>query len=436
MNTILSKLQSLPLRGKCFFAFLILLTVFIYGNIYFLIGRNDLTDEKFLETDKCPACYGESMCFALFDNQVDLTGLSKIRSLDLINIKNVHFAKHKLHDTKLVLKKLAHDDELRTIDTKLCQDVGKPPYCDLARNLHKTSIGSQIINNGLMPAYLNDSSAFMFACPSLRLIDRVLDRYKEKAKRGVTLVRDKLQLWYTSLVNCEPLMLQAFPASEGWPFPEYFGACGRFIVVSDQGRPLKEYYDEPWEKRADIAFQIMKIADKFTNNKDDFALYLTDLALENLAIDPAGKVTIVDAENIIVVDKMAVKRANLPGWQELHESSFDECLDSSNNNKPGNCLSFSQEHLCTHLNSDHNYYAVCRNLLSSYANDRHTNRMGGLLHNMPNFARDDWDLENLLNKCVRPDMPQGRIQAANKLIHALDVLRGVKIKRTTKKRIP
>ena len=58
--------------------------------------------------------------------------------------------------------------------------------------------------------------------------------------------------------------------------------------------------------QADLAYQLLKIAEKFTNNPD-FALYWTDLAYSNFAVDPAWKVIIIDAEHIIVVDRQATK---------------------------------------------------------------------------------------------------------------------------------
>lgn len=58
--------------------------------------------------------------------------------------------------------------------------------------------------------------------------------------------------------------------------------------------------------QAGIAYELLKIADHLTNNDEDFALYLTDLNWSNFGIDASGKVRILDAENIIVVDKLAI----------------------------------------------------------------------------------------------------------------------------------
>lgn len=59
--------------------------------------------------------------------------------------------------------------------------------------------------------------------------------------------------------------------------------------------------------QVDIAYQILKIADQLTHNKDEFSLYFTDINSNNFVVDPSGKVTVVDAEDIVVVDTLAVK---------------------------------------------------------------------------------------------------------------------------------
>lgn len=60
-----------------------------------------------------------------------------------------------------------------------------------------------------------------------------------------------------------------------------------------------------------LAYQIFKIADMMTNNPTEFALYWTDIDYENIAVDNQGKVVIIDAENIIVVDKKKVEAGKL-----------------------------------------------------------------------------------------------------------------------------
>jgi hypothetical protein len=47
----------------------------------------------------------------------------------------------------------------------------------------------------------------------------------------------------TLLLNAEPLVLMAFPAQKGFPFPEYFGSCGRLVGEEYVGPPLTLYYN-------------------------------------------------------------------------------------------------------------------------------------------------------------------------------------------------
>ena len=104
---------------------------------------------------------------------------------------------------------------------------------------------------------------------------------------------------------------------------------------------------------------MLKIAETLTT-KSDFILYLTDVSFENFAVDSSGKVTVIDLENIIVVDTLAIKAKKPLDWNEPHEGTFDDCEGK-------NCLTFSTDDLCSRVQSDHNYHAVCRNLLSHYA---------------------------------------------------------------------
>ena len=57
-----------------------------------------------------------------------------------------------------------------------------------------------------------------------------------------------------------------------------------------------------------MAYQIMKIAERLTNHGNPYGLYWTDLSYENLVVDDAGRVTVVDVENVVVVDRTAIQR--------------------------------------------------------------------------------------------------------------------------------
>ena len=76
--------------------------------------------------------------------------------------------------------------------------------------------------------------------------------------------------------------------------------CGRVIVEDYVGPTLSHLSHVPWLERADYARQLLEMAQEFSSA--EFRLYLTDVSLDNFAVDKKGKVKIVDAENIVLVD--------------------------------------------------------------------------------------------------------------------------------------
>ncbi|KAI4790205.1 hypothetical protein KUCAC02_034774, partial [Chaenocephalus aceratus] len=107
------------------------------------------------------------------------------------------------------------------------------------------------------------------------------------------------------------------------------------------------------------------------------------------------------------VFELMSRRKNKPeNFDVWYESRFEECDREA-------CLSFSKDSLCTRVTVDHNYYAVCQNLLSRYATWRGTT--GGLLHDPPAHIAKDGQLESLLDECTRPKKRYGRFQAAKEL---------------------
>jgi len=90
------------------------------------------------------------------------------------------------------------------------------------------------------------------------------------------------------LINPEPLVLMTFPSEEGWPVPKYYGSCGRFSIMVDVGLPLTSTLQDSFVRRARLALQVLKLAQKFTRHDSNLSLYLTDWSLDNFAVDKAG----------------------------------------------------------------------------------------------------------------------------------------------------
>lgn len=191
----------------CLYFFFAFVCFYIIGSVYWITTLNHLSDATFLETEKCPACFGESLCPRLLDSEIEFTGISKFRSFDVLNAKHIYFARDKVTGGQLVVKKLARDKDFDDIDTKICHDAEMNNHCDLRSavlRLPVTQGGTKLDQfakhlQGLTP---------MFVCPSTRLIQRVMDKYRERISTGQLVNRDKVQLWTTSLINAEPILLQ------------------------------------------------------------------------------------------------------------------------------------------------------------------------------------------------------------------------------------
>ncbi|RMC02132.1 hypothetical protein DUI87_21296 [Hirundo rustica rustica] len=427
------------------------------------LQRNELSERRFLQLNKCPACWGTSWCRKFLNGQLRLESWGRLRLLDFFNVKNVYFARYgepREGSRRVVLKRLGSAQELADIDTKICRRATGRGRCDLLQALPATEFASLNGDVRLLTPGAVEGWSDLVHCPSQRLLDRLVRRYAETKDSGSFLLRnlkdsERMQLLITLAFNPEPLVLQAaveafpfplssaswhevvmwygsgsdprelqpskyqpcfpddvqgiesFPSDEGWPFAKYLGACGRMVAVNYVGEELWSYFNAPWEKRVDLAWQLMEIAEQLTNNDFEFALYLLDVSFDNFAVGPRdGKVIIVDAENVLVADKRLIRQNKPENWDVWYESKFDDCDKEA-------CLSFSKEILCARVTVDHNYYAICQNLLSRHATWRGTS--GGLLHDPPAEIAKDGRLEALLDECANPKKRYGRFQAAKEL---------------------
>ncbi|XP_053314569.1 divergent protein kinase domain 2A [Spea bombifrons] len=398
-----------------FVASLLVVMLLNTHSLFASFQRNELTDRRFLSFNKCPACFGTSWCRKFMNGQLSFEGWARLRLLDFFNVKNVHFAQYgepREGSRRVVLKRLGSNQELAELDQRICKRATGRPRCDLIQAMYKTNFARLNGDVRLLTPDVVEGWSDLVHCPSQRLLDRVVRRYAEIKDSGSFLLKnlkdtERMQLLLTLAFNPEPLVLQSFPSDEGWPFAKYLGACGRMVAVNYVGEELWSFFNSPWEKRVDLAWQLMEIAEQLTNNDFEFALYLLDVSFDNFAVGPRdGKVILVDAENVLVADKKMIKQNKPENWDVWYESKFDDCDKEA-------CLSFSKEILCSRVTVDHNYYAICQNLLSRHATWRGTS--GGLLHDPPAEIAKDGRLEALLDECANPKKRYGRFKAAKEL---------------------
>ena len=82
-----------------------------------------------------------------------------------------------------------------------------------------------------------------------------------------------------------------------------------------------------------------------------------------------GTVKLVDLENIVVVNLTRVKHLNVHKYDiKIGAIRFPSFVYSRSDNfgcsEPDQCFSYSIPELCQHSSSDHNYYALCSNILA------------------------------------------------------------------------
>ena len=199
--------RSRHFKLTCFYLFFVFVLLYIFGSLYWIVSLNHLSDVTFLETEKCPACFGQSLCPKLLNNEIEFTGISKFRSFDPLNTKNIYFARQKDTGLPLVVKKLARDTDFDDVDSKICHDAGMDSNCDLQTAILRLPIIQTGTKLDTIAKHLQGLTP-LFVCPSVRLMQRVFDKYRERTSAEQIVNRDKVQLWMSSLVNAEPITLQ------------------------------------------------------------------------------------------------------------------------------------------------------------------------------------------------------------------------------------
>ncbi|XP_063229062.1 divergent protein kinase domain 2A-like isoform X2 [Bacillus rossius redtenbacheri] len=370
-------------------------------------GAGELT-----EVHKCPSCYGVTACPAFMLGQVELTGASRlVRLLDLVGGRNVMFATH--GDRRVVLKRLGNRRELAELDARICREMGRRPGCRVGDAMWKVkdvrSLIASLLDMPDVSPNSSDSYRSLHLCPSTTNVDLFLEKIFLRYR---AIGREILytNIWTMLLINPEPIILQVLPAEEGWPVPRYLGACGRIAVQEYAGDMLTSHHGAPWLSRASMAYQLLSAAEQFTSGHPHFRFYLTDVSPDNIAVDPAGVVRFVDLENVVVLDKAAGVNGELKMWDRRHTSEHIECEG---------CFAFSVQDLCSHHVSDHNFYAVCQELLLP-AGASPGVMPGGLLHDVPpHVLASHPQLPRLIEHCARPPPHLDRATAAHNLARLL-----------------
>ncbi|XP_076046562.1 divergent protein kinase domain 2A isoform X2 [Oratosquilla oratoria] len=359
---------------------------------FLCFGWKQELDKEFLELDTCPACYGQTLChdFPLLGKHrnkasfIELDFYSGLKPTKLVNVKNVYYAKwgHNF----IVLKKLAHDSELKEFDQTLC-DAARTLNCNVSEALVKLMNESRMS----MGRIVKDEAIYTEKGTGInsRTVVEVIRKFPKLFQKSEVLQcgqnssieylfskfsmlhkgQDVIPSFLTLLaVNPEPIIIMSFQSSYGGFLPMLYGTCGRIIAEEYVGVTLAHLITAQWIIRARYALQLLTMARDFSQGR--FRLYMTDVSTDNFAVDASGNVKIIDVENILMVD------------------SEDKALDQKESINDGfacrRCFSFSYEDVCTHLYADHNYFAVCKHLLMTFLKASFTLLHHGCIRNTGN----------------------------------------------------
>lgn len=220
-------LRFLPLKlGRLYRCLKLLLLVGLFvvllmntHSLFASFQKNELTDRRFINLNKCPACFGTSWCRKFMNGQVSFETWGRLRFLDVFNVKNVYFAQYgepREGTRRVVLKRLGSNQELADIDQKICKRATGRPRCDLIQAMYKTEFARINGDVRLLTPDVVEGWSDLVHCPSQRLLDRVVRRYAETKDSGSFLLKnlkdtERMQLLMTLAFNPEPLVLQVLP---------------------------------------------------------------------------------------------------------------------------------------------------------------------------------------------------------------------------------
>ncbi|XP_017785436.1 PREDICTED: deleted in autism protein 1 homolog [Nicrophorus vespilloides] len=355
-----------------------LVVVIVAILIWFI--RVDEPISKHTDLEKCPFCYGRGYCKTMDSLRLRFESFGESVN-NMFGVKNVLFTKD-----GVVLKKLGHDKEIDELDAVICTNHGLLRGCDLG------SIQSTIDYRKAIRQLLKEFVANIKVCPNpdlfLEHVEYLMDDDADFYQK----------IWMFLMINPEPIILQLLDGTGKSAVPKYFGACGRLVAVEDAGKPLNDFKDSRWLDRLNLALQLLLAAKSLTEDHPYFRFYLTDVSPDNVAVDDNLNLKIIDLENLIIVNK------DESGLKHHHSEVFN--FDG---------FAYSEEEVCSSSISDHNYYAICKLLISKKAEWPMMN--GGLLHSIPQeIATAHPELETMIQLCVEPVQNFTRFEVADDLI--------------------
>ncbi|XP_078679281.1 divergent protein kinase domain 2A-like [Branchiostoma floridae x Branchiostoma belcheri] len=410
--------RSTLTRTQVFPFVVLLLVVFVYilkAKQRALVLTHDL-EISWAETGKCPACFGDT-CELLHRGHFQNVHSDRPLKKGTVSIGTV--------DGKTVLAKTLGEEHVwQRYEKSICRMSSRPQVCNASSFILETMLVTDVFLKlpWLQEAWRishKEKSALLF-CLSSRFLQEVKQLFVKSERTGVDRV-GRAFLATSLLLNEESVLLRYFTTKSTipWPFPTFYGACGRVILVEHAGKTLDTFMDFPWGVRAGIAVQLLQLVDTLRGKDPDWVLFLADVSFQNFAVDSRGRVRLIDLDDVMVIDRRTVVS------HELTEMCNEQCyVDFQNKlfNDPYHCQDILRytpmmyASICARILSNHLKYPERRNWgETSEANEEQSTEdkveepLKGLLHDPP--GEINGPLEDALRQCVQETQPGGRLNA-------------------------
>ncbi|UJR31397.1 hypothetical protein I4U23_018891 [Adineta vaga] len=315
----------------------------------------------FIELNSCPACFGVRLCHLFGTDRVQLTGWQRFSLFnnDLFNVKNIYYGT--MNKNRVVFKKMAHQSEWVIFDD-----------CQQKASCFHRSTASFIT---LLPC---SNMTFISKFTNAFLQSTDLDRHDSEISLGTTIQ-----------INLEPIVLSGL-SGVGFPFPSYYGACGRVGVVSDEGSNFVSYLHSPFQFRAYLARELLISMHQLTVGNAEMIIYYPDVNLENFVYNEnERRVKIIDLEYLIIVERELFSQVN-------HN---DENIQ--NQRHPNK--------FCNIYMPDFNIEQVCRYVLSPSIETTGKEMSSDFLHDIPEDFDDKLNLSQTIMTCAQTESKEERM---------------------------
>eukprot|EP00058_Branchiostoma_floridae_P006263 XP_002591751.1 hypothetical protein BRAFLDRAFT_83524 [Branchiostoma floridae] len=386
-------------------------------------GDNDI-DISWAEPEKCPACFGDK-CELLRRGH-----FVKVDSESDRYMKKGIVSTGRIGGVKVIAKSMNEAGAWQRYERFICRSSSRPHVCNASSFILETMLVTDValkvpwLREAWKICHLEKSALSL--CVSDRFLEDVRQLYVEDGGTDMTKEGDTGRAFLSTslLLNEEAVLLRYFTtkSTTPWPFPKFYGACGRVIVVEHAGRTLDTFMESSWEVRADIALQLLQLVDALREKDPDWVLFFLDVSFQNFAVDSRGWVRLIDLDDVMVIDRRTVVN------QEQTEMCNEQCYTDFQKKL------YSDEYHCDDIfkYAPMMYASICARLLSNLQKHPERRKWGeireyqegqsieldeppvkGFLHNPPDEIREA--LEGALTQCVHETLPRGRLGAVLRL---------------------